>query len=102
MLIDQLTLLVIEIFGVRLRKLFECVENRHTDSGAGLLLLSPVQEDAFGFVEFDIRAVEQIEDGEFKGRAGSSFTSAGCKRLTSTTSPRCSRPTVPFAPKVLS
>lgn len=63
--------------------MFEGVENRHTDGGAGLLLFAPVEDDAFGFegveqffgdlldllafflVEFDIGADEQIEDGEF-------------------------------------
>jgi len=81
-LIDQFALLVIEVFGVRFGELFQRVENRHADGGAGLLLLAPVQDEAFGFqsiqqffgnlldlgalrlVEFDVGTGEQIKDGE--------------------------------------
>ena len=29
--------------------MFQRVENRHADGGAGLLLFAPVEDDAFGF-----------------------------------------------------
>ena len=82
-LVDQFAFLPVEFRGVWFRQLFQSVQNRHADGGAGLLLFAPVKDDAFGFegveqffgdlfdllafffVEFDVGACEQIEDGEF-------------------------------------
>jgi len=49
MLIDQFAFPVIEFIGIWFRELFQRVENRHADSGTGLLLFPPVQDKAFGF-----------------------------------------------------